>query len=317
VKIMEDKFEAWTEHNALDAKLRTILPSQYAASYEEVCPVSMGSAPVKFDAQGRVAWDEMWGSFCDLAMAGGPPHRGTLLEPASQHQIEAQPDQHRAVVGEICRGIRMISSVAVEPSQNPGWVRLMCHLPGMTGWLLRAITIENVSAYYCQGDSIELPAGPHYRVEKEIKNVITAVAKTTHYFEGHMSRFHQREIATQFAQTEAAHPLIQAAVAGHGFDEESIRCSASLASHRLAGVTALPMEKDGRYKCWIGLECPTVRAAIWMMRAIMASNIVARREGTILYLPINPVTDPQGECVVDSFALVQRLAVAQGAFARR
>jgi hypothetical protein len=67
---------------ALEAKLRAILPEQYRESYDEVVPVSMGSAGLKYDADGRVAWNEMWATFCDLAMAGGPPHRGTLLQPA-------------------------------------------------------------------------------------------------------------------------------------------------------------------------------------------------------------------------------------------
>ncbi len=46
--------------------------------YEDVQPVSMGSAGLKFASDGRVAWDEMWGLFCDLALAGGPPHRGRV-----------------------------------------------------------------------------------------------------------------------------------------------------------------------------------------------------------------------------------------------
>ena len=66
---------------ALDARLRTLLPEEYRDVYEDVQPISMGSAGLKYDADGQVAWDQMWGSFCDLAMAGGPPHKGTLLEP--------------------------------------------------------------------------------------------------------------------------------------------------------------------------------------------------------------------------------------------
>src|SRR5580692_3336767 len=75
-----------TELKALDAKLKTVLPPAYA-SYEDVQPISMGSAGLKFDATGRVAWDEIWEGFCDLAMAGGPPHKGKLLEPASKDEI--------------------------------------------------------------------------------------------------------------------------------------------------------------------------------------------------------------------------------------
>ena len=66
----------------LDLRLKTLLPEEYRDAYEDVQPISMGSAALKFDVHGRVAWDQIWGSFCDLAMAGGPPHKGTLLEPA-------------------------------------------------------------------------------------------------------------------------------------------------------------------------------------------------------------------------------------------
>ena len=86
----------------------------------------MGSAGLKYDADGKVAWNEIWGSFCDLAMAGGPPHKGTLLEPASAAEIEAEPERHQNVVDEICRGITMVSELAPEASPIPGWVRVEC-----------------------------------------------------------------------------------------------------------------------------------------------------------------------------------------------
>ena len=88
----------------LDFRLRIVLPEEYQDSYEQVEPVSMGSADLKYAADGTVAWDEMWGSFCDLAMAGGPPHKGTLLEPATPAEIAARPDRYQEVVDEICRG---------------------------------------------------------------------------------------------------------------------------------------------------------------------------------------------------------------------
>ena len=69
--------------DVLDLRLRTLLPEEYQDSYEDVQPAPMRSAGLKFDADGKVAWDEIWGSFCDLAMAGGPPHKGALLEPGT------------------------------------------------------------------------------------------------------------------------------------------------------------------------------------------------------------------------------------------
>ena len=51
--------------------------------------------------------------------------------------------------------------------------------------LLRAIVIENV-AVQADGPDLELPASPEFRVEKEIKNVVTVMAKTSHYWLGHI-----------------------------------------------------------------------------------------------------------------------------------
>jgi hypothetical protein len=63
-------------------RLMTILPEEYQERYEEIEPVSMGSAALKYGEDGKVAWGDIWDTFCDLAMAGGPPHKGKLLEPS-------------------------------------------------------------------------------------------------------------------------------------------------------------------------------------------------------------------------------------------
>lgn len=149
----------------LEVRLKTILPEQYQDCYEDVQPVSMGSATLKYGSDGKVAWDDIWETFCDLAMAGGPPHKGALLEPGSQAAIDAQPDGYREVVGEIRRGVIMVSRLAAEPLLIPGWVRVECESRGMASWLVRAIVMENVSAR-CEGTVIDLPAGPDYRIEK-------------------------------------------------------------------------------------------------------------------------------------------------------
>jgi sirohydrochlorin cobaltochelatase len=55
----------------------------------------------------------------------------------------------------------------------------------MAAWMLRAIIVENILVRR-EGSILFLPAGPEFRIEKEIKNVITAIAKTTHYWFGHL-----------------------------------------------------------------------------------------------------------------------------------
>jgi hypothetical protein len=104
---------------ALEDRLRTILPEQYQDCYEDVQPVSMGSAGLKYEHDGNVAWNDIWVTFCDLAMAGGPPHKGILLDPGSQAEIEAEPDRYLHVVKEICRGVMMVTGLAAYPSLIP------------------------------------------------------------------------------------------------------------------------------------------------------------------------------------------------------
>jgi hypothetical protein len=238
----------------------------------------MGSAGLKYGEDGKVAWDEIWGSFCDLAMAGGPPHKGMLLEPGTQAEIDTQPDRYREVVYEICRGIRMVTELPAEPSPLPGWVQVDCDSFGMAGWLVRAIVMENVSARW-DGEKLELPAGPAYRVEKEIKNVITSIAKTCHYWSDHMWYKQQLEVTNLFARLSVDTPLVQPALQGDREFQEKL----GAAIEQATGLR----RSSHTYAGWLGLECPNVRSAIWMMRAIVVSNVLARREGTVLFVPVD------------------------------
>ncbi|MFN7936978.1 MAG: hypothetical protein U0R19_26890 [Bryobacteraceae bacterium] len=292
---------------ALKERLRTVLPEEYQDRYEDVQPVSMGSAGLQYDAAGKVAWDQIWDHFCDLAMAGGPPHKGKLLEPAPPTDIAANPDRHYNVVKEICRAVRMVSTLAVAPSSTPGWVSLMCDEPVMAAWLVRAITMENVSARLIESD-VEVPAGPHFRLEKEIKNVVTSVAKTFHYFDGHIMPAQQRRIAALFA--ESKEPLLQPCYLGE-FSPESVLAAKSAASDAILQATGLP-SGGAVYTGWLGLECPSVRMAIWMMRALVAGNTLSRREHRFLYVPIHPKLDPAGTRVAALVSSVYSLAVAAG-----
>src|SRR5262245_61043006 len=101
----------------LDGRIRAILPEQYQDVYEDVQPISMGSAGLKFANDGRVAWNEIWATFCDLAMAGGPPHRGMLLEPATEEAIDAQPEKYKSVVDEIARGINLVTGLPAQAGE--------------------------------------------------------------------------------------------------------------------------------------------------------------------------------------------------------
>jgi sirohydrochlorin cobaltochelatase len=283
----------------LDIRLKTVLPQAYQESYETVQPTPMGSAGLKFDDTGQVAWDDIWKTFCDLAMAGGPPHKGRLLEPATASEIQGAPDRYDEVVGEICRGVEMVTSMPCEPAPDPGWVRVECYTETMAAWLLRAIVMENVAAR-ADGLSLDLPASPAFRLEKEIKNVVTVIAKTCHYWDEHMPRSQQRAIAALFAVLARESPLVAPSWTGPGQD------AAPLAAHieRLTGLRASSPHTAG----WLGLECQSVRAAVWMMRGLVVMNVLSRREETVLFVPINAGTDPTGARVAAAVARIHRLA---------
>jgi sirohydrochlorin cobaltochelatase len=269
---MEDRLAG-----VLDARLRTLLPEQYRDSGDTVQPVSMGSAALKYDADGLVAWDQIWGSFCDLAMAGGPPHKGTLLEPGTEAAVNAEFGRYDAVVDEICRGITLVTGLRAYPAETVGWVAVTCPGDAMAGWLQRAIVMENVAARR-RGAILELPAAPHFRVEKEIKNVVTSVAKTCHYWVGHIPAAQQQAIAELFLAMASESPLIE--------------------------------PEDHRQSGWRGVACADVRAAVRRMRGLVACNVLSRREGTTLFVPINSRTDPRGEFAARALAVVDRWASA-------
>jgi hypothetical protein len=275
------------ELEELDIRLRVLLPETYQDSYQSLEPKPMGSAGLKYGADGKVAWDQIWGSFCDLAMAGGPPHKGKLLEPGRPEAIAAAPARYEEVVDEICRGITLASELPAQASPHPGWVSVDCYSDTMASWLLRAVVMENVAAR-SHGRELRLPAAPDFRLDKEIKNVITVIAKTTHYWMGHMSRAQKSAIADLFAKMSASSPLIEP-----GDDRALARRS---------------LGEGG----WRGVECPTVKAAVWMMRAMVVNNVLARREETNLLVPINPVSDPNGVIVARTVMSAHRLAAMRG-----
>lgn len=294
----------------LDARIRTLIPAEYQASYEEMQPVPMRSAGLKFDADGRVAWDEIWGSFCDLAMAGGPPHKGALLAPGTRAEVEANRDRYTEVTDEIRRGIEMVTELPAELSPTPGWVRVTCLNQTMAQWLLRAIVVENVSVQR-EHHMLDLPASPHFRLEKEIKNVITVIAKTCHYWMGHMPHAQQRAIGDLLTAMDAERPAIEPAYPGDDAGRSAAVALGEQIAQRVASETGLATA-ERIYDAWAGVDCRHERAAVWMMRALVASNVLARRERTVLFLPVNPRRDPAADDVTAAVAAVYRLAVSRG-----
>jgi sirohydrochlorin cobaltochelatase len=142
---------------------------------------SMSSAPFVWNPDGRPDWASMWTTFCDLALYGGPPQRGpdsALRTPVSGGGCDD------AMLAEMRRGIWETTGLYAESSE-PGRLAVSCDSAEMAQWMAEAIALENVEARSVE-DRIVLPAGPGYRIEDEVKSIITVVAKTHHYWQAHL-----------------------------------------------------------------------------------------------------------------------------------
>ena len=180
-----DRVESWhVGYDELLFRMEELLPSEYRGKADGVSPNSMGSARIEVGADGKVPWDKIWTSFCDLALAGGPPHRGKLLEAVTSEECASDLVRYESVVAEIERGIQIVTGLTTVRSESLGWVGVECDDQQMAAWMMRAIIVENVMVRR-QGIVIYLPAGPEFQLTKEIKNVITSVAKTVHYWRDH------------------------------------------------------------------------------------------------------------------------------------
>ena len=144
-----------------------------------------------------------------------------------------------------------------------------------------------------------------------MKNVVTSVAKTCHYWEGHIPPAQQQAIAALFADPTGNWPLVEPT---HGRDAVHVEKTQRIADRvatAIAQSTGLARTAHTAAG-WLGLECPGVRPAVWMMRALVASNILSRREGTTLFVPIHPLRDPDGSIVAGTVARIHGYARTRG-----
>lgn len=142
----------------------------------------MSSAPMRYGPDGSVDWGTMWDSFCALAQEGGPPHRGAMLR--APDDADPSAPAYQSAVAEIARGIALVSDLRASAA-SPGWLAVACESDAMAAWLAGAIEAERVQAR-SDGATLYVPVGEWSDVTKEIKNIITVVAKTTHYWAEHV-----------------------------------------------------------------------------------------------------------------------------------
>jgi len=153
---------------------------------QPVSAAPMGSAPFAWRDDGRPDWAAMWTSFCELALYGGPPHRGeaNALRAAPDGDAPVAVAEMPAALAEIRRGIWETTGLSAEPAEG-GWMTITCQSAKMAAWLCATIILENVAAR-CEEERLLVPASASFRIEDEVKSVVTVVAKTYHYWEQHV-----------------------------------------------------------------------------------------------------------------------------------
>ena len=163
------------------------MPTPEPPAARPVSAAPMASADLVFGDDGRVAWDRIWTDFCDLALAGGPPHRGTMLDAPTIEAVVADLTNYEIIRGEIGRGIALTTGWPVDQDAPIGWIGLVCPDREAAKWMARAILAENVATRTAEA-LVLVPAGPAFELKGETKNVVTAVAKAWHYWAKHGMR---------------------------------------------------------------------------------------------------------------------------------
>jgi sirohydrochlorin cobaltochelatase len=144
----------------------------------------MSAAPFRFRDDGRPDWATMWQGFCELALYGGPPHRGkdAALGAPNAASEEIVVDE---MVEEIIRGIEETTGLVATPAPG-GWLRILCDSKRMAAWMCATIVLENVDARM-EGAMLFVPGAAGFDLKDQVKSVITVVAKTKHYWQEHIS----------------------------------------------------------------------------------------------------------------------------------
>ena len=151
---------------------------------EPIIARAMTAAPFLYRDDGRPDWGTMWQGFCELALYGGPPHRGA--EAALDAPVAAPDEVVRdAMIDEAVRGIHETTGMTAVPAPG-GWLAITCDSKRMAAWLCAVILLENVDARL-DGTTLFVPGGNGFELKDQVKSVITVVAKSFHYWQEHIA----------------------------------------------------------------------------------------------------------------------------------
>ncbi len=144
----------------------------------------MAAAPFVFRDDGTPDWSTMWQGFCELALYGGPSHRGEdeALEKPTTATDEIVEDD---MIDEIRRGVLETTGLSALPAPG-GWLAIRCDSKRMAAWLCATIILENVDAR-SEDDTLYVPGDRGFELKNQVKSVITVVAKTHHYWQAHIA----------------------------------------------------------------------------------------------------------------------------------
>jgi hypothetical protein len=206
-----------------------------------------------------------------------------LLEAPTVAEVEYEPAGYHLVCGELLRGIAMAAKLAAQPGSAPGWLVVACTDEPMAAWMLRAVMAENVFVRR-RGNAIEVPAAPTFRLAKEVKNVVVALAKTSHYWSYHLNAEEKTRASAVLQASEAS--LIEPVARPEALaDAEFYQTRAAETARQWQQVTGLET-RAGCALGWIGVQLRDEITAAWFVRHAIASDLLARREEACVYLPV-------------------------------
>jgi len=130
---------------------------------------------------------------------------------------------------------------------------------------------------------------------------------------GHMPATQRYAIAALLARMSTESPLLTPEAGPDHAPGTSAAAAAAATIEQLTGLRCSQTPRAG----WLGLECGDVRPAVWLMRALVAGNVLSRREGTVLYVPVNATLDANGQRVAAAVERVVGYARARGVIAGR
>ena len=198
----------------------------------------------------------------------------------------AAPEECRTVAEELSRAIRLTTHLSVESTFAPGWLAVRCDSEATAACLQFAVVAENISARRSQSRLL-LPAGPRFRIETEIKNVTEALAKSYHYWDGHLSESQQLALS----RAEVVEPATREEILSNPDD---YRREVSKVAADIRTTADLPVDSQ-RYAGWIGIDFPSEEVTVWLLRAIVVDGILVRRERTTLFLPVRAASATDNE----------------------